>query len=113
MNKVSGKACGTKAQGNVKPKKKPASKKWNYEKSIEKLRPIICQWHSVGTEILIALNEAYKQIKQHKRKSESWENYCAGLGLDSFETTKWLQTRRNLFEGIDQVEAELKKGRKK
>jgi len=87
-----------------------AVRRWDYDKSIEKMRPLIRQWKKATVEMLRELYLAREfltnQKGQHKDPEAdnyivySWSGYCGELGLTYQTANNWLRpfTPRELSE---------------
>jgi hypothetical protein len=78
--------------------------RWNYDKSVEKMRPLVKQWKHATKEMLRELYLAREfiacQREQYKGKKDpdylvlSWSEYCGEIGLPYQTANNWLRDLR-------------------
>jgi len=95
-------------------------KRWDYDKSVAKMRPLIQEWKSATEEVLRELYLAREFLTSQKgqyRDAEapnyllhSWSSYCGDLGLSYQKANNWLLpfTPRELSKtGKDELQLAL------
>jgi len=96
MSKSKPKSCrryGTKSQGKLIPKKKPAKEKWDYNKSVKDMRVFVRGWKKMTAEFLWKLFTIREFLKKYEKlgKTPSWADFCKEAGLSMKVVNGWLR----------------------
>lgn len=74
-------------------------KDWDYEKSVEKVQPLIVKWKNLTLEIATELYIAREKLTDSGRRTDlgtnvprlpTWEQYCESIGFEKRTANRWL-----------------------
>jgi N6-adenosine-specific RNA methylase IME4 len=78
--------------------------KWDYSKSVQKMRPLVVKWKTVTEEMLEELRIARNELSKTGRPKSgnnfpfSWVGYLKDIGLEKRTVNKWLEAKKELAE---------------
>lgn len=72
---------------------------WNYEESVNKIKPIVLKWKTLTLEIIkeiwIAkgklINQGFRSDLTSSNNGRSWETYCKDIGISKQTGYNWLE----------------------
>jgi len=73
---------------------------WNYDESVNKLKPVIYKWKNLSQEMIEELWIAREKLSSQgirtdltsAQKCRSWAQYCDDIGVAKWTANRWLKT---------------------
>ena len=92
---------------------KAVAKRWDYEKSVTKVKPLVMKWGTLSIEMLGELHAAREALsvppqdarivgQMSRDERRTWADYCTDVGLEKRTANRWLKMydpeRRKLLQ---------------
>jgi len=78
---------------------KAVTKRWDYDESVTKVKPLVMKWGTLSIEMLGELHKAREVLSRPGTRtditsgqmSRGWESYCTDVGLEKRTANRWLK----------------------